>query len=403
MRFLCTEFESNTNNLYGKDPLDQSVISENNRLLTKSNRIDTKEGINYSYLSDTMREILFEQFVYNGTAYTPSAWITAKAITGTDHTGITESFDWHNYSCADIKSSYFYTIIAEDGIHFALPQRISTSKEIITKTIISEFKIYEDDYSFQGESGKMFYIGESNQDTVRPPLIDSNLKSLRINKYKSQQNYIMIQTGTDANPLDYVREKGNIYILISRSEIKTGLYLYTCVLESNTSNSISGIDIANSSILRQILIVNETQAAGTNAGTFTSGADRTRVINTVVLNTIPGASLGSNRITMPIGIYIIRGSAPAVLTILHQAWLYNVGLSAVVSTAIGTSESANYNRGSNRSIIKGYFTVTDTTSSKNVFEIQHRCNTTAATLGLGEAANVGRPEIYTEAEIEKIG
>ena len=401
MRFICTEFDSNINNLLLKNNLDQSIIPAGNNLLTKTNKCDTKDGIIYSYSNDILRETILEQFIYNATAYTPAGWLTAKSITGTDHTSLTGTFDWKNYSCADIKSSYFYSIIAEDGIHFALSQRISTSKEIKSYTIISEYKSYETDFNYQGESGKKYYLGESNQDTIRPLLIDSTLKSHRINKYKSQQNVLTIQSGVDANPLDYIYEKGNIYILISRSEIKSDLYLYTCVLESSATNSITGTDISNCYTLRQLLIVNETQSAGTAGGTFTSGADRTRVLNTVLLNTIQGASLGSNQIILPIGLYVIRASAPAVNVVLHQAWLYNYGLGT--KPVLGTSESANFNRGSIRSIIKGYFTVTSTSSNNNVFEIRNRCNTTSSTYGLGEACNLGTSEVYTEVEIEKIG
>lgn len=239
MRFICTEFDANTNNLYRKENIDQSVIPDNNYLLTKSYKIDTKDGLSYSYIGDTLRKVLFSQFIYDGTARTPSAWITAKSMTGTDHTSLTGTFDWKNASVADIKCSYFFTIIAEDGLHFALPRRISTSKEIKSFTVISELKNYEDDFSYQGESGKIFTLGETVGDTVKAITIDSTLKSHRINKYKATQNVLTIQSGSDANPLDYVLYKGNYYITISRSEIKSDLYIYTCVLENTETNTIS--------------------------------------------------------------------------------------------------------------------------------------------------------------------
>lgn len=245
MRFICAEFNSNTNDLYKKDPLNQSVIPDGNNLLTKSNVVDNKNGMLYSYTNTILRKLLFTQFVYNATILTLSAWITAKGITGTDHTGITNSFDFQNSSCGDIKSNYFYTIIAEDGLHFCLPQRISTSKEIKTFTYLSEFVNYETDYSYNGESEKTYTIGSTIDENVIPVFSNSTLKSHSINKYKSKQNVLTIQSGSDANPLDYVQYKGNYYILISKSELSTGLYMYTCVREYTTVNTFSGVDISN--------------------------------------------------------------------------------------------------------------------------------------------------------------
>ena len=164
-----------------------------------------------------------------------------------------------------------------------------------------------------------------------------------------------------------------------------------------TAVSIKSMDETS----EKLLIINETQAASTAGGTFTSGADRTRVINTVLYNSIPTATLVANQFALPIGKYIIDGSAVGVLPILHQAWLYNVGLTT--KPVIGTSESANYNRGSNRSILNGPFSVTDTASSKNLFEIRHRAGTTSNTIGLGEACNLGTSEVYTTIAIKLIG
>ena len=243
MRFICTEFNTNTNDLYRKEPIDQSVIPEGEYLLTKSNKIDNKEGILFSYTNDIIRKILFTQLFYDRTLYTPSAWLIAKGITGTDHTSITNSFDWQGNSCAELQSNYFYTILSEDGLHFALPQRISTSVEIINYTYLSEYTGYETDYSFDGESGYTFTIGASRDETVIPNYADSELKSKAINKYKSKQNVLTIQSGYNAKPLDYVQYKGAYYILISRTELQSGLYMYTCVREYKDINTFSGIDI----------------------------------------------------------------------------------------------------------------------------------------------------------------
>ncbi|NTW31065.1 MAG: hypothetical protein HGB12_00250 [Bacteroidetes bacterium] len=173
-------------------------------------------------------------------------------------------------------------------------------------------------------------------------------------------------------------------------------------LANNSDNNFPSEKAIVTYTTRQIFIVSEQQPANTSGGTFTSGADRQRVLNTIVLNTISGASLGSNNITLPIGLYKIMASCPANACDTNIAWLYNLGLTTKV--VLGTSQhSAQTNNVEERSIINGYFTVTDTSANKNVFQILHRCTTTKSTDGFGLAANLGTNETYTICEIEKIG
>jgi len=141
----------------------------------------------------------------------------------------------------------------------------------------------------------------------------------------------------------------------------------------------------------------EEQASGTNAGTFTSGSYVTRVLNTVVTNTISGASLSSNQFTLPAGTYNIRASAPAIRCDRNKAKLRNitdstdeiVGASSFSST--GTDSKVD-------SWVIGQFTIT----ASKAFEIQHRCTTTQATTGLGAATTYGDIEVYAEVWLEKI-
>jgi hypothetical protein len=145
------------------------------------------------------------------------------------------------------------------------------------------------------------------------------------------------------------------------------------------------------------VILEEQQAQNTAGGTFTSGADRTRVLNTEVYDAGNLCTLSSNQFTLIAGTYAIAWSAPAFRTREHQSFLYNVTDSSVVQR--GTSEwsdpTADYAtvRSSGCSIV--------TIASPKAFEIRHRANTTAATFGLGVPANFGT-ELYTRVEIEKL-
>jgi hypothetical protein len=141
------------------------------------------------------------------------------------------------------------------------------------------------------------------------------------------------------------------------------------------------------------ILIQDQKTAGTDGGTFTSGADQTRDLNTKVVDTGSLASVASNQITLAAGTYRFKISAPGCAVDRHQAILYNVTDSSEV--AVGVSEcAASGSFVCNRSFIQGRMTI----ASSKVFEVRHRCQTTAVTYGLGVASNFGRAEIYTVAE-----
>jgi len=144
-------------------------------------------------------------------------------------------------------------------------------------------------------------------------------------------------------------------------------------------------------------IVQETQANGTDGGTFTAGAWRTRALNTTQVNTISGASLGSNRVTLPAGTYRIQGGANAYRVEHNSTRLYNITASATI--LIGTSTRASeVNLETSVSLVGGIITL----SAATVIELQHRCVTSKSTYGLGSAVDTGERELYSFLEIEKI-
>jgi hypothetical protein len=163
------------------------------------------------------------------------------------------------------------------------------------------------------------------------------------------------------------------------------------------STTATGLKWGTPSVALQVLTVNETQANGTQGGTFTAGAWRTRVLNTVVQNTITGASLASNQFTLPAGTYSLSGLATAKYVGGHNVRVYNITDAAVVSignnfnspSTVGFSLSAN---------ILTTFTITGT----KVFELQHYCNNTVATEGYGNANGNGYSEIYSTVMIVKV-
>jgi hypothetical protein len=134
------------------------------------------------------------------------------------------------------------------------------------------------------------------------------------------------------------------------------------------------------------------KAQNTAGGTFTTGADQTRTLNTITADTHGIAFLASNQLWLPAGTYRFAIAAPAYACQRHQAWLYNITLGAVVER--GTSGfSSTSNPDQTFSFVKGRVRVL----SRTAFEVRHRCGSTSITQGFGVEANFG-VEVYTQAE-----
>ncbi|MFL9899062.1 hypothetical protein PQR71_13010 [Paraburkholderia fungorum] len=147
----------------------------------------------------------------------------------------------------------------------------------------------------------------------------------------------------------------------------------------------SGLTVA----VAQYMIVREQQPNGTAPANPVSGM---RVLNTVVANTIAGASLASNQITLPPGTYRVQASAPSAgpnSSSPHQAYMYNVTDASTL--VMGTSEYVIY--GVTRSFVAGSFTLAAT---KSVC-IKHFISGSA-----GFSASSGNAEVYTQVEITKV-
>ena len=137
------------------------------------------------------------------------------------------------------------------------------------------------------------------------------------------------------------------------------------------------------------------KAAGTQSGTFTSGAWRTRTLNTEVFDPSGIVSLSSNQFTLGAGTYFILARAPAVRVDRHKAKIYNVTDAA--DALIGSSVHADTGNDQTDSVVRGRITIAGT----KAFELQHRCNSTSNNDAWGIESNFGVVEIYAEVEIWK--
>jgi hypothetical protein len=116
------------------------------------------------------------------------------------------------------------------------------------------------------------------------------------------------------------------------------------------------------------------------------------VLNTVVNNTIYGASLASNQITLPAGTYRIKARAPVGSIDGNQAVFFNV----TDTTSYFGSSNDGLSGVQSWSLVDCRFTI----ASAKVFELRHWTNVAVAS-GLGYNASAGNTEVYSQVEIIK--
>jgi hypothetical protein len=136
-----------------------------------------------------------------------------------------------------------------------------------------------------------------------------------------------------------------------------------------------------------------------DGGTFTSGAWRTRDLNTEVADADGIVSISSNQFTLQAGTYLIKATTPAYESAFHQNRLYNVTDSSVVDTGSSAYTKVTSFVQTN-SILISRFTIT----GAKVFEIQHQTDSTKSAQGMGVRTSAGfttAADIYTIVEIYK--
>jgi hypothetical protein len=153
-----------------------------------------------------------------------------------------------------------------------------------------------------------------------------------------------------------------------------------------------------SNIILSVAIVQEQQTSGTNGGTFTSGAWRTRVLNTEVIDADNIVSISSNQFTPVSGDYIIIGSSPAHRAGAHKTQVYN----ATTASAVISGSSSRTRTASDSSQTNSDFVGTFTANGTDAYEIQHQCNNTQANNGLGISTAFGVSEVYTSFTLYKV-
>ena len=149
------------------------------------------------------------------------------------------------------------------------------------------------------------------------------------------------------------------------------------VLKTDGSGNLAFATIAGGKFASYAILVDQ-KTSGTNGGSFTSGAWRTRDLNTEIADPDGIVSISSNQFTLQAGSYLIKAHAPAYKVGRHQIALYDITASSYVETG-----SSAYVDGGESVQTDSFLTARFTCSGANVYEIRHQCGTGFNTYGFG--------------------
>lgn len=164
-------------------------------------------------------------------------------------------------------------------------------------------------------------------------------------------------------------------------------------------HKVSRAETANY-VVDKTLIIRDEKASGVAGGAASSTTWHTRVLNTEIVNNIENASLDSNQITLPQGVYDIDVFAPAFRVDEHKVALYNITDSTYDAYGLSSFSDNAASCSSTSALICYRFTIT----SEKVFEIRHYTTTAKTTNGFGKPTGISNViEAYTTVKIVKVG
>jgi hypothetical protein len=200
------------------------------------------------------------------------------------------------------------------------------------------------------------------------------------------------------------------YQFATTPEALAGILLDKIISPKTLADVLAAPSGAISKRFQNLIVVCDHKPNGTAGGTFTSGAWRTRDLNTIIadpqgLVAAGSFALAANRFTLGAGRWLVEASAPAMGTDGHKTRLYNITDAAMV--AYGTTENAT-GAGTGdvvqtRSLLNAFVTI----AAAKQFELQHIAAGSSATLGLGVPSPFGLgasdgPEVYSILRAHKL-
>jgi len=170
------------------------------------------------------------------------------------------------------------------------------------------------------------------------------------------------------------------------------------------SKNSAGVETLLSNITNNFIYIRDEKSNTTDGGTFTSGAWRTRTLNTVSYGNglSSGITLSSNEFTFDSSLYgnwLLQSRAPCFGVDEHRSRIYNVDTSnQILISATRYSQLGSYI--SDDSLIIG---IISPAAGSDTFRLEHCCQTTHATYGFGGTGTINLGvEIYSEVFLMRI-
>ncbi len=294
-RFLCLELEKNDPKSLLRSLFEMKsyniekyeIVSERFIKYYKQIAINTQKikEVNYFYGNENLIN-LKNNFDIDVTFKTIAQASTFFNIPITDYTSLTSyQFQWLVRNITEIENSFFYTVMTENGIELRKPVRTGKFRgKIEERYVLGGIIQNQLDVVYQGETGGDYYIS-ANCKHICPPVIDSTLKNMAVNKFLSLSNMIVFQFGDDWDCGDFIQYDKNYYVLMSKQPESGGIFVYTAVAEINITRTFVGADVIPgqfTKVLNIIYPLNNTipVIGGTNKAGFNFINDSTGILST---------------------------------------------------------------------------------------------------------------------------
>ena len=160
------------------------------------------------------------------------------------------------------------------------------------------------------------------------------------------------------------------------------------VLKTDGSGNLS---FGAGGLFSSYAIISDTKASNVNGGTFTAGAWQTRDLQTENADPDNIVSISSNQFTLQAGSYLIKFQSTGYHVHRHITKLRDITNSAnkgygIMGYSNTTNATSNISHGMARVTISG----------ATVYEIQHACQTTKSTNGMGNNTYIDTSGSYTD-------